>query len=205
MQAHLRAGQDVNFRDAYAPLPSCRVSRFLAASFARNQRFGDCLKFDTLDGCASGVRDGDYSRVRSQYSLSLTVTQTDTIVDPRGERAVLFRVPVRYWSTTLGPTPSSRPRRAQARLHRAALGGVLRQSPNRPIARRIRRRRERPGRRRVRRLRLRRIGGVRWPSPRRHLPCRRMPLHYAAHKGDSESVAELLLRGADGAVQANDG
>ena len=35
MQAHLRAGQDVKFRDSYAPLPSCRVSRFLAASFAR--------------------------------------------------------------------------------------------------------------------------------------------------------------------------
>ncbi len=66
MQAHLRAGQDVNFRDVtfrgrYAPLPSCRVSRFLAASFARNRRFRDFLKFGTLDGCASGMRDGEYS------------------------------------------------------------------------------------------------------------------------------------------------
>jgi hypothetical protein len=61
MQAHLLAGQDVKFRDSYAPLPSCRVSRFLAASFARNLRFGDILKFGTFNGCASGVRDGEYS------------------------------------------------------------------------------------------------------------------------------------------------
>ncbi len=44
------------------------------------------------------------------------------------------------------------------------------------------------------------------PSPRRRLPCRRTPLHYAAwDTGDSASVAELLLRGADGAVQDNVG
>jgi hypothetical protein len=61
MQAFLRAGQDATFRDSYAPLPSCRVSRFLAASFARNRRFRDFLKFATFAGCASGVRDGDYS------------------------------------------------------------------------------------------------------------------------------------------------
>ena len=61
MQALVRAGQDVKFRDSYAPLPSCRVSRFLAASFARNRRSRDFLKFATFDGCASGVRDGDYS------------------------------------------------------------------------------------------------------------------------------------------------
>jgi hypothetical protein len=89
MQALVRAGQDVNFRDSYAPLPSCRVSRFLAASFARNRRFGDFLEFGTFDGCASGVRDGEYARVLSEYSLPLTVTQNDNIVDPWGERAVL--------------------------------------------------------------------------------------------------------------------
>ncbi len=61
MQALVRAGEDVKFRDLYAPLPSCRVSRFLAASFARNRRLGDFLKFGTFDGCASGVRDGEYS------------------------------------------------------------------------------------------------------------------------------------------------
>ena len=102
-----------------------------------------------------------------------------------------------------GPTPHTRPRRAQRWLDRAALCGEIRQSPNRPIARRIRRRRERPGPQRVRRLRLRRIGGVRRPSRRRRRPCRHTPLHFAAWNGHSSSVAELLLRGADGAVQAN--
>ena len=110
-----------------------------------------------------------------------------------------------YWGTPVGPTPAPRPRRAQDWLDRAALGGGSRQSPNRPIARRIRRRRERPGRRRVRRLRLRRIGGVRRPSRRRRRPCRDTPLHVAAIHGHSSSVAELLLRGADGAVQSNGG
>ena len=62
MQAHLRAGQDVNFCDSYAPLPSCRVSQFLAASFARNRRSRDFLKFGTFDGCASGMRVGEYSK-----------------------------------------------------------------------------------------------------------------------------------------------
>jgi hypothetical protein len=40
-----------------------------------------------------------------------------------------------------------------------------------------------------------------WPSLRRRLPCRYTPLHYAADNGASDGVAELLLRGADGAVQ----
>ena len=39
------------------------------------------------------------------------------------------------------------------------------------------------------------------PSRRRRRPCRDTPLHYAADHGGSPSVAELLLRGADGAVQ----
>ncbi len=43
------------------------------------------------------------------------------------------------------------------------------------------------------------------PSRRRRRPCRYTPLHYAARNGHSSSVAELLLRGADGAVQANSG
>ena len=37
------------------------------------------------------------------------------------------------------------------------------------------------------------------PAARR--PCRHTPLHWAAGHGHSASVAELLLRGADGAVQ----
>ncbi len=40
------------------------------------------------------------------------------------------------------------------------------------------------------------------PSRHRRRPCRFTPLHIAANKGRSSSVAELLLRGADGAVQA---
>ena len=55
-------------------------------------------------------------------------------------------------------------------------------------------------------FRLRRIGRcVRRPSPRRRLPCRSTPLHDAAARGETDTVAELLLRGADGAVQNNDG
>ena len=41
------------------------------------------------------------------------------------------------------------------------------------------------------------------PSRRRRRRCRITPLHYAARNGHSASVAELLLRGADGAVQNN--
>ena len=103
----------------------------------------------------------------------------------------------------VGPTLSSRPHRAQQSHHRAALGGVPRQSPNRPIAHRIQSRRERPELLRVRRFRFG-IGGVRRPSLRR-LPCRDTPLHYAARNSASDHIAELLMRGADGAVQANDG
>ncbi len=41
------------------------------------------------------------------------------------------------------------------------------------------------------------------PSPRRRRPCRATPLHKAAIGGRSNNIAELLLRGADGAVQDN--
>jgi ankyrin repeat protein len=42
------------------------------------------------------------------------------------------------------------------------------------------------------------------PSRRRRRPCRYTPLHFAARNGRSACViAELLLRGADGAVQDN--
>ncbi len=65
-------------------------------------------------------------RVRSEYSLPLTVTQTDNTVDPRGERAVLFSVPVGCWGTPVGPTPSPRPAvhsGGMTALHYAALYG----------------------------------------------------------------------------------
>ncbi len=52
-------------------------------------------------------------------------------------------------------------------------------------------------------MRLRRIGGVRRLSPRRRVPCRYTPLHWAALNGTTDGIAELLLRGADGAVQSH--
>jgi hypothetical protein len=83
-----------------------------------------------------------------------------TLSRPSGRACCfVFRVPVGYWGTPVGPTPAPRPRRAQPWHDRAAPCGGLRQSPNDPIARRCRRRRERPGLlHRVRRLRSRRIG-----------------------------------------------
>jgi hypothetical protein len=133
-----------------------------------------------------------------EYSLSLTVTQNEHVVDPRGEPAVLcFGYRFGYWGTPVGPTPAPRPRRAQRWLDRAGLCGAQRQSPNRPIARRCRRRRERQGPHRVRRLRLRRIGGVRRPRSRRRLPCRYTPLHYAARYGNRRMIRLLVDANAD--------
>jgi hypothetical protein len=40
----------------------CRLAEFLAASFARNRRSRHFVKLATFDGCASGVRDGEYSK-----------------------------------------------------------------------------------------------------------------------------------------------
>ena len=88
MQALLRDGHDATFRNSYAPLPYCRVSQFLAASFARNRRFRGSLKFGTFGWMRERGARWRLLRVLSEYSLSLTVTQT--IVDPRSEPAVLF-------------------------------------------------------------------------------------------------------------------
>jgi ankyrin repeat protein len=46
---------------------------------------------------------------------------------------------------------------------------------------------------------------VRRPSPRRRLPCRRTPLHWAAINGHFNAIAELLMCGADGAIQSDNG
>jgi hypothetical protein len=48
------------------PSPAIAVSaiskdKHVSASFARNRRFRDFLKFGTFGGCASGERDGEYS------------------------------------------------------------------------------------------------------------------------------------------------
>ncbi len=142
-------------------------------------------------------------RVLSEYSLSLTVTQNEHLVDPRGERAVLcfgclLGTGVPPWgpSPHLGPAVHSD---GWTALHWAA---------------------ERGNRRMIRSLveanadvnakndfecavcaRGESAVECAAPSHRRRLPCRATPLHYAASNGHSSSVAELLLRGADGAVQ----
>ena len=168
----------------FSPPPSPAIA--VSATFRRLARLVDARAGSEL------------ASTPSPPGVLFPLTVTQNAVDPRGVRAVLFfGYRFGYWGTPVGPNP----RRAQQWRHRAARGGVARQSPNRPIARRIRRRRERPEIRRVRRLRLRRIGRVRRPSSRRRRPCRNTPLHWAACNGHSASVAELLLRGADGAVQ----
>ena len=68
VQALLRAGQDATSRDSYAPLPSCRISEFLAAPFGRNRRFAAFRKFRTLWMRERRAR-WRVLRVRSQYSL----------------------------------------------------------------------------------------------------------------------------------------
>jgi hypothetical protein len=138
-----RLAESLNFSPP--PSPAIAVSR-------------DFLKFAAFYGCASGVRDGDYSESSREYSLPLTVTQNEHLVDPRGEPAVLFSGTGWVLRYPRGAHPRTRPRRAQQWQHRAALCGLVRQSPNRRIARRCQRRHERPERQRVRRLRSRRIG-----------------------------------------------
>jgi hypothetical protein len=51
---------------------------------------------------------------------------------------------------------------------------------------------------------LRHAPRVGWPSLHR-LPCRWTPLHSAASSGASDAIAELLLRGTDGAVHDDAG
>ncbi len=166
MQALLRAGLNATFRDSYAPLPYCRIPEFLAASFARNRRFRDFLKFCTLCGCASGERDGEYSE-SARRTLSINGYPKTKPRSTSGPACCfVFGYRLRL-GTPVGPIPAPRPRRAQRWLHRAALGGALRQSPNRPIAHRIRCRRERPEPRRVRRFRFgdRRSAAAKSPAP----------------------------------------
>jgi hypothetical protein len=207
MQALVRAGQDVKFRGEYAPLPSCRVSQFLAASFARNRRFRDFLKFATFDGCASGVRDGDCSE-SSRSTLSLTVTQNEHLVDPRGEPAVLrFGYRLGTGVPPWGPPPHPGPAvhsNGWTALHWAAYCG------NRRIVRSLvdanadvnAKTRDGCGCAVCARGESAECAG-RVPAARR--PCRLTPLHKAAYNRHSACVAELLLRGADGAVQNQNG
>ena len=147
-------------------------------------------------------------KVRSEYSLSLTVTQTDNIVDPRGERAVLFSgtglgTGAPPWGPPPHPGPAVHRRNGFTALHYAAKYG------NRRIVRSLVASgadvnvQDRFG------CAVSACGEspveCGRPIPRRRLPCRSTPLHWAACNGHSESVAELLLRCADGAVQDNYG
>jgi hypothetical protein len=141
-----------------------------------------------------------------EHSLSLTVTQNEHIVDPRGEPAVLcFGYRLGTGVPPWGPSPHPGPAVHSAgytTLHWAASYG------NRRIVRSL-----------VDAnadanaldndfgcaVSARGESAVECaaPSPRRRRPCRETPLHKAAWYGHSNNVAELLLRGADGAVQNN--
>ena len=126
MQALLRAGHDVKFRDEYAPLPYCRISQFLAASFARNRRFRDFLKFGTFGGCASGVRGGDCSE-SSRSTLSVSVYPKRNRGRPSG-RACCFVFGYRQGTGVppWGPPPHPGPavhRYGHTALHWAARYG----------------------------------------------------------------------------------
>ena len=147
-------------------------------------------------------RDGE-GLESSRSTLAVNVYQNETAVDPRGLPAVLFRVPVglRYTvvptSSPHGPAVCSD---GVAALHMAANFG------NRRIVRLlIASKADVDAQDQFHgctfSLRRRRVG---WPSLRR-LPCRWTPLHSAASSGASDAIAELLLRGADGAVQNDRG
>jgi hypothetical protein len=102
-------------------------------------------------------------RVRSEFS-----GPKRNAVDPLGHLLFCFRS-LRGVAVLCGAEPNPHqappgPRRAQQRTHRAAPGGALRQSPNRPSFGRIQRRRRRQDQRRVRLSASIGIGGV-GPSP----------------------------------------
>jgi hypothetical protein len=138
-------------------------------------------------------------RVRLEYALPLTFTKTKRQSTVGTCVRFCFRVPVGTGAFPVGPTPSPRSRLAQRWLDRAALGGGPRQLSNRPIADGIQSRRQRPEPLRVR-LSASASAECGGRDPAR-LPCRDTPLHLAASKGRSDNIAELLMRGADGAIQ----
>jgi ankyrin repeat protein len=140
-----------------------------------------------------------------EYSLPLTVTQNEPLVDPpRGEPAVLcFGYRLGTGVPPWGPPPH--PGSAVHRYGRTALDWAASN-----------------GNRRIIGLLVDANAALNAqdddfgcavcargesaiecaaPSRRRRRPCRNTPLHYAAIEGRSNNIAELLLRGADGAVQ----
>jgi hypothetical protein len=133
-------------------------------------------------------------RVRSAHSCRGRLLIRSS-VDAVGHLAVCFRAPG-GWAHPLT-------RRAQLWQHRAALCGGPRQSPNRLTSDRRQRRRRCPELPRVSPSVSASAVAAAEPPPR--LPCRDTPLHWAARNGKIEAIAELLLRGADGAVQNSAG
>jgi hypothetical protein len=144
-----------------------------------------------------------------EYSLPLTVTQNEHLVDPRGEPAVLcfgYRLGtgVPPWGPPAHPGPAVHSDGNTA-LHYAAHRGNCRMIRSLVDADAD--------------VNARGYNGCAVcargesavecaaPSHRRRRPCRATPLHVAAQYqyGHSNNIAELLLRGADGAVQTNDG
>ena len=97
MQALLREGQDATFRDRYARLPYCRISQFLAASFARNRRFRDFPTFGTLGGCASDERSDD-----SAIAAGRRLVQRGVAIPVQGGAGVRGWAPRGYPSTQTG-------------------------------------------------------------------------------------------------------
>jgi hypothetical protein len=143
-------------------------------------------------------------RVLSEYSLSLTVTQNEPIVDPRGEPAVLcFGYQLGTGVPPWGPPPHAGPAvhsvYGSTALHYAALYGNRRIVRSLVDANADVKARDREG------CAVCACGEsaveCAAPSHRRRRPCRSTPLHIAVFNCHSSSVAELLLRGADGAVQ----
>jgi hypothetical protein len=147
-------------------LPVCRISEFLAAAFASNRRFRDL--FEASHGWWMRERRAGWGvlRVRSEYSCrrrfpnligpqdlpTVLLAGTGWVGDPVGPAHRLTPAApctgmdaqrcIGRRASANAESASPRPRRAQAWTHSVALGGVLRQTPNRPkTARRKRRRR----------------------------------------------------------------
>ena len=138
-----------------------------------------------------------------EYSLSLTVTQNEHLVDPRGEPAVLrFGYRLGTGVPPWGPPPHPGPALhsdGNTALHSAAIIG------NRRMIRSLVDADADVNAQDDYRCAICACGEsadeCAGRAPPACLPCRKTPLHCAASYGNSSSVAELLLRGADGAVQ----
>ena len=187
-------------------LPCQRASRILeclAASFSRDRRFRDLLGLSTFRGCASGRLDDGYAE-SARSTLAADLSQTEAPLTLLATSLLFcFRV-YRMGGVPGGAHPLAPPRHAQGWVHRAARGGVPRQSPNRSKTDRRQRRRRRPGQRRAS-LSGSASAGAAGRVPAACMPCRDTPLHWAADNCQFEAIEELLLSGAAGAIQNSAG